>query len=72
MWNFNFSFERIFYAIYFLNSFLHSEGAILDDSLEYFDRYGVNDTRNVGFQNLNRSWFVSIDFGLYVAPKKKV
>ena len=51
---------------------VYSEGPILDDSFEHFDRYGVNDTRNVGFQNLNRSWFVSIDFGLYVAPKNKV
>ena len=49
-----------------------SEGPILDDWFEHFDRYGVNDTRNVGFQNLNRSWFVSIDFGLCIAPKKKV
>ena len=50
---------------------VHSEGPILDDSFEYFERYGVNDTPNVVFQNLNRSWFVSRDFGLYLALKKK-
>ena len=51
---------------------VHSEGQILGDSFVHFDRYGVNDTRKVGFQNLNRSWFVRIDLGLYVAPMKKV
>jgi len=51
---------------------VHSEVPNLYDAFEQFEWYLVNDANNVDFQFLNRSWLTYVDFGLYVASKKKV
>ena len=51
---------------------IHSKVPIFDDAYEQFEWYLANYLRNVGFQFLSRSRLIHIDFGHYVAPKKKV
>lgn len=51
---------------------VHSDVPIVNDTFKHFNWNLVYDRGNNGFQTLNGSRFIHVDFGLNVTPKKKV